>query len=140
MEATVFGIDTNVRSMSDRWAANLDLKPDVVIEAVGHQQATLHDAVGAVTIGGTIFHSGVSDEVIVTFPLDTFQRKHLTLISGGTRDRQRWIEEADRYLAAHPEISSCITDVVHFTETQKAFDRAIWPTPHRLKIVIEMAS
>jgi threonine dehydrogenase-like Zn-dependent dehydrogenase len=140
IEAQSLGIDAVVRSTSDRRAANLEEKdkPAVVVEAVGHQQLTLHDAVKAARVGGTIFHFGVSDEAVVTFPLDTFQRKHLTLISGGTRDRQRWIRDADRYLASHPELLACVTDVLPFTEAQTAFERARQPGPHRLKVVIDL--
>ena len=38
-----FGVDTVVRATSDRWVSHLDpkAKPDIVIEAVGHQVATL---------------------------------------------------------------------------------------------------
>src|SRR6201999_1992060 len=38
-----FGVDTVVRATSDRWVSPLDAsdRPDVVIEAIGHQVATL---------------------------------------------------------------------------------------------------
>lgn len=141
-EAAQFGFDVTVKSTSDRWAANLEhhARPEVVVEAVGHQTATLHDAVSAVAEGGTIFHFGVSDEAVVTFPLDAFQRKHLTLISGGTRDRHRWIEEAGRYVAAHPEVLTSVTDVVPFSKTQEAFEIAVRPAAHRFKVVLDMSS
>ncbi|MBI3692770.1 MAG: zinc-binding dehydrogenase, partial [Mycolicibacterium aromaticivorans] len=59
-----FGVDTVVRSTSDRWVAHLAPadKPDVVIEAVGHQVATLNNAVEAAAFGGTVFYFGVPDD------------------------------------------------------------------------------
>src|SRR5690242_15397348 len=42
-----FGVDTIIRATSDRWVSHLDAsdRPDVVIEAVGHQVATLGHAI-----------------------------------------------------------------------------------------------
>ncbi len=44
-----FGVDTVVRATSDRWVSHLETsdRPDVVIEAVGHQVATLGHAIDA---------------------------------------------------------------------------------------------
>ncbi len=47
--AKEFGVDTIVRATSDRWVSHLESndKPDIVIEAVGHQVATLGHAIEA---------------------------------------------------------------------------------------------
>ncbi len=51
-----------VRATSDRWVSHLDPhdKPDIVIEAVGHQVATLGHAIEAAAFGGTVFYFGVA--------------------------------------------------------------------------------
>ena len=48
--ADAFGVDAMEWSTSSEWAASLgdDARPDIVVEAVGHQAATLEDAVEAV--------------------------------------------------------------------------------------------
>lgn len=139
-EASIFRIDTLVRSTSDRWAANLEPedRPEIVIDAVGHQQATLHDAVSAVAEGGTIFDFGVSDEAVVTFPLDAFQRKNLTLVAAGARNRRHWLAQADAYAVAHPEVLASVTDVLPFDRAQDAFELAMRPARRRLKVVLDM--
>ena len=47
--AAKFGVDTIVRATSDRWVSQLarEDRPDIVIEAVGHQVATLNHAIEA---------------------------------------------------------------------------------------------
>ncbi len=60
--AKEFGVDTVVRATSDRWVSHLDPhdRPDIVIEAVGHQVATLGHAIEAAAFGGTVFYFGVA--------------------------------------------------------------------------------
>lgn len=139
--AEAFGLDEVVRSMSDRWALDLgeEQRPAVIIEAVGHQSATLHDAIAGVAAHGTVFYFGIPDEPLSTFPIDVFLRQHLTLMAGGTVDRRRWLHAADRYVAAHPGILRCVTDVHALSEAQHAYEKACVPTPGRLKIVIEIS-
>src|SRR6185437_7620542 len=53
-----FGVDDYARATSDRWVSQLarEDRPDVVIEAVGHQVATLSHAIEAAAPGGTVFY------------------------------------------------------------------------------------
>ena len=55
--AAKFGVDTVVRTSSDRWITHLSPhdKPDIVIEAVGHQVATLNHAVSAAASGESLW-------------------------------------------------------------------------------------
>ena len=64
-------------------------KPDVVIEAVGHQVATLGHAVEAAAFGGTVFYFGVPDDDCYPISMRTMLRNNLTLKSGVTLDRRR---------------------------------------------------
>jgi len=133
-----FGVDTFVHSMADRWAENIkdEERPSAIIEAAGHQVATLHNAVSAAAIGGRIFYFGIPDDEFFPFPVNLFLRRQLTLTSGGVQDRQRWLRTADAYLAEHPELLTCITDVFDVREAQEAYDRASLHSHGRLKVVL----
>ena len=69
--ADAFGVDTMEWSTSSEWAASLgdDARPDIVVEAVGHQAATLEHAVEAVAHGGTVLAFGVPDEHALRVPV-----------------------------------------------------------------------
>ncbi|WP_201406889.1 zinc-binding dehydrogenase, partial [Mycobacterium intracellulare] len=58
--ARAFGVDEPVRATSDRWASQLEPgdRADVVIEAVGHQVATLTHAIDATAPGDTEVEDG----------------------------------------------------------------------------------
>ena len=75
--AGAFGVDAMEWNTSSGWAASLgdDARPDIVVEAVGHQAATLEDAVEAVAHGGTVLAFGVPDDTHYAFPFARFFRK-----------------------------------------------------------------
>lgn len=137
--ATVFGVDTMVRATSDRWVSRLarDDRPDVVIEAVGHQVATLGHAVAAAAPGGTIFYFGVADDDSYPISMRTMLRNNLTLKSGVTLDRRRMLDLAGKFIAEHPElVTTYLTHTFDITEVQAAFELACRPAPERVKIAI----
>ena len=139
--AEAFGVDAMEWSTGAQWAASLagDARPDIVVEAVGHQAATLEDAVEAVAHGGTIFAFGVPDETHYAFPFARFFRKDATLISGVTQDRRRSLEAARDHLLEHRELlETYVTDVVPAAEAQTAFELAAQPIAGRLKVVLEV--
>ncbi|MGV0792703.1 zinc-binding dehydrogenase [Mycolicibacterium sp. XJ1819] len=134
-----FGVDTVVRATSDRWVSHLAPgdRPDIVIEAVGHQVATLGHAVEAAAPGGTIFYFGVPDDDSYPISMRAMLRNNLTLKSGVTRDRNRVLCEADAFARSHPELlSAYVTHTFGVDEVQAAFDLACRPTPERVKIAI----
>ena len=59
-----YGADVVVQAPSRLWLAGLDptRRPDVVVEAVGHQQATLRDALRAVADRGFVLGFGAVDD------------------------------------------------------------------------------
>ena len=125
--ASDFGLDETVCSSSDRWVQHLGEsgRPDIVIEAVGHQTATFNDAIEAVAVGGYIFYFGIADEPYYPFHLEHFMRKHLTLGAGTTRDQRRCLAEATQYLKVHPELmTTYITHVFSVFEAQLAYELA----------------
>lgn len=136
-----YGVDDPVRATSDRWVSQLaaEERPDVVVEAVGHQVATLGHAIDAVAPGGTVFYFGVADDP--TYPIDmrAMLRKSLTLKSGVTLDRRRVLEAASRFAAEHPGLlENYLTHTFPVDQVQQAFELACQPVPERVKIAVTL--
>ncbi|OBI27192.1 alcohol dehydrogenase [Mycobacterium sp. E1386] len=137
--ATAFGVDEPVRATSDRWASRLAAgdRADIVIEAVGHQVATLGHAVDATAPGGTIFYFGVADDDAYPINMRAMLRNNLTLKSGVTLDRRRMLELAGKFAAEHPELlATYLTHTFGIDDVQGAFELACRPVPERVKIAI----
>ena len=137
--AQQFGVDTVVRATSDRWVSHLQPrdKADVVIEAVGHQVATLGHAIEATKFGGTVFYFGVADDDSYPISMRTMLRNNLTLKSGVTLDRNRMLRTADAFARDHPDLlPTYVTHTFGVDEVQAAFELACRPTPERIKIAI----
>ena len=134
-----FGVDTIVRATSDRWVSHLDRhdRPDIVVEAVGHQVATLGHAVEAAAFGGTVFYFGVADDDSYPISMRTMLRNNLTLKSGVTLDRRRMLCSANEFARAHPELlPAYVTHTFGVDDVQAAFELACRPRPERIKIAI----
>ena len=132
-------MDTVVRSTSDRWVSHLDArdKPDIVVEAVGHQVATLGHAIEAAAFGGTVFYFGVADDDSYPISMRTMLRNNLTLKSGVTLDRHRMLRAADEFARAHPDLlPAYVTHTFNVEQVQDAFELACRPTPDRIKIAL----
>jgi len=137
--ARTFGVDDAVRATSDRWVSQLAAadRADVVIEAVGHQVATLGHAIEATAPGGTVFYFGVADDDAYPISMRTMLRNNLTLKSGVTLDRRRVLELAGKFAAEHPELlGAYLTHTFDLDDVQAAFDLACRPIPERVKIAI----
>jgi threonine dehydrogenase-like Zn-dependent dehydrogenase len=135
----LFGVDEVVHAPSDRWVAGLrdSDRPDIVIEAIGHQAATINHAIDAARPGGQIYYFGVPDEPSYAVNLRGLLRKNLTLRSGATWERRRMLAAADDYLRQHPALAETyVTDVLPVDDAQAAFTRALRPAPSQAKIVI----
>lgn len=137
--ATAFGVDDAVRATSDRWVSQLAPvdRADIVIEAVGHQVATLGHAIEATAPGGTVFYFGVADDEAYPISMRLMLRNNLTLKSGVTLDRRRVLELADKFAGVHPELlGTYLTHTFGIDDVQAAFDLACRPVPERVKIAI----
>ncbi|ATA27363.1 alcohol dehydrogenase [Mycobacterium lepraemurium] len=137
--ARAFGVDDPVRATSDRWVSQLDPadRADVVIEAVGHQVATLAHAIDAAAPGGTVFYFGVADDDTYPISMRTMLRNNLTLKSGVTLDRRRMLELAGKFAAEHPWLlGAYLTHMFGVDEVQDAFELACRPVADRIKIAI----
>ncbi len=137
--AKEFGVDTIVRATSDRWVRHLDArdKPDIVVEAVGHQVATLGHAIEAAAFGGTVFYFGVADDDSYPISMRTMLRNNLTLKSGVTLDRRRMLRAADEFAREHPDLlPAYVTHTFDVDRVQDAFELACRPVPDRIKIAL----
>lgn len=135
-----FGLDESVHASSDRWLTDLTDadRPDVVVEAVGHNISTLSHAISACARGGRVYAFGVPDDPIYPIDLNAMLRRNLTLISGITLERPRMLTEAGEYLAAHPELADTyVTDIHPADKAQQAFDAAVRPAPTQAKITLD---
>jgi L-iditol 2-dehydrogenase len=137
--AAALGADDVVTANSSRWAASLPEhdRPDVVVEAVGHQVSTLSHALRSVAVGGTVYYFGVPDDAIYPVDMEVMLRRNVTLMSGATIDRRRFLSLADAHLAAHPElVHAVVTDIFTFADAQAAFELADRPAAGRLKVAL----
>jgi L-iditol 2-dehydrogenase len=108
-----------------------------VIEAVGHQVATLGHAVEATAPGGTVFYFGVPDDDSYPISMRTMLRNNLTLKSGVTLDRRRVLAWASEFAQDYPELlPAYVTHTYGIDGVQEAFDLACRPVPERVKIAI----
>ena len=134
-----FGVDRVIQATSDRWIRHLDAddKPGIVVEAVGHQVATLGHAIEAAAFGGTVFYFGVPDDDSYPISMRTMLRNNLTLKSGVTLERRRMLCSANEFARAHPELlPAYVTHTFGVNDVQAAFELACLPTPERIKIAI----
>jgi threonine dehydrogenase-like Zn-dependent dehydrogenase len=134
-----FGVDDVVWATSDRWVDHLaaDDKPEVVIEAVGHQVATLGHAIEAAAFGGTVFYFGVPDDDSYPISMRTMLRNNLTLKSGVTLDRRRVLRKAGEFVRANPGLlGSYLTHTFGVEDVQAAFELASRPSSGRIKIAL----
>lgn len=141
--ADQFGLDQVQVATSMVWVEGLreEDRPDVVVEAVGHQVATLADAVHAVRRSGRVFYFGVPDSP--SYPLDMGAMVHnnLTLQAGGTEERRRMLTEAGAYLARHAKLGdSLVSHVFGRNDVQAAYDTAAQARPGRLKVVLDITA
>jgi threonine dehydrogenase-like Zn-dependent dehydrogenase len=113
---------------------------DVVVEAVGHQAATVETGVHALAEHGTLLAFGVPDQSHYAFPFLTFFRKHATLIAGAATDRAHELAKARDYLREHKALlAPYITSVFDVHDAQQAFELASAASSGRLKIVLAVA-
>lgn len=139
MLGPVFGVDEVVRATSDRWVRHLGPADrfDIVIEAVGHQVATLGHAIDAAAFGATVFYFGVTDDDIYPISIRTMLRNNLTLKSGVTLERRRMLAAAGAFATQHPRLlGDYLTHTFGPDQAQAAFEQACRPDPKRVKIAI----
>lgn len=138
--AKAFGADSFHQMTSADWLrmlADCD-RPQVVVEAVGHQQGTVGDAICAVAEHGYVFGFGEPDDAHYTVPYEELYLKDATLASGRTTDE--WPEAlvaGGRYLQKHrADFTRYVSHIIRAEDAQRAYSLYEKPQPGRLKVVI----
>lgn len=152
--AAAFGVDRYEHHTTSSWLATLKQadgdgptewlassanlnRPDLVIEAIGHQVTTLTHAIDAVRERGMVFYFGVPDDAVYPVPFEMMFRKHLTLKTGTTLERRRVLAAANDYVKTHPELPELyVTRTYPVDEADAAYRAAFTPAPGQLKIAI----
>jgi L-iditol 2-dehydrogenase len=141
--ATAYGADEFLATTSRDWLGNLNghRSPEVVVEAVGHQNETVVDAIWAAAEGGFVFGFGEITDPDYVIPCRQIYEKALTFASGRTTGNwPRVLEEGARYVGDHKgDFASYISHVVPLSQAQEAYSLYARPQAGRLKVVIEVA-
>jgi L-iditol 2-dehydrogenase len=134
-----FGLDEVIWSSSRNWAGSLGPeRPEIVIEAVGHQVGTLNDAIDAVGFGGRIVAFGVPDDPYYPLAFQELFRKNVSITTGTTDDWHINLTKAWHYLEDNASFArELVTHRFPVAEAQRAFECATTPLKGRLKVVIE---
>jgi threonine dehydrogenase-like Zn-dependent dehydrogenase len=138
--ARAFGADEFHHMSSAGWLRLLrpEDRPQVVVEAVGHQQGTICDAINSVDEHGYVFGFGEPDDADYTLPYKEIYLKDLTLASG--RTIEEWPEmltAAAEYLRCHrADFAAYISHVVPVEDAQRAYSLYAKPQVGRVKVVI----
>ena len=112
-----------------------------MIEAIGHQTATLNDAIAVAAHGGHVVGFGVPDESHYAIDYLSLFRKRLTLTAGTTYPWQTHLKAAGTHLRGQPALArQLITHVLPATEAGRGFELAARPDPSVRKIVIILSS
>lgn len=137
------GADEVLQLHTSRWVAGLaeQHRPEVVVEAIGHNVSTLDHAIEAAAVGGSIFYFGIPDDVYYPVNVQSLLRKNLSLTSGVTRHRREMLARASDHLAAHPGlVDTVITHTFDSDQAQQAFELAASPTPGTAKVTVRMSA
>lgn len=120
--AARFGFDDVLVTSSGEWSRE-DARPNLVVEAVGRQTATLQHAIDGVAVGGCILYFGIPDEPTYPLDMERLVRKNLTLTAGVARRRREMLTRAGAYLLDHPALArDLISDEFPMTQAQQAFE------------------
>lgn len=139
--AAAFGLDEVVVAGSRQWAQALEARPDVIVEAVGHQTSTVADAVHAVADRGTVYCFGIPVRESYPIDLTAVVRRNLRIIGGLTLDRRAVLGRALEHLQRHPHVAAeLLTDVGPASAANQAFAAACTPAEGRLKTVLQFAA
>ena len=140
--ATAFGLTHRLQDTASAWQASQHTaRPvDICVEAVGHQQRTLRDAITITRHSGIILAMGVPDDAEYVIPFETLLRKNLTLMTSITPPWQTWFGPAEDYLCEHVDaLSLLLTHEFPITEAESAYRTYARPAPDRLKVILTAA-
>ncbi|HYQ67792.1 zinc-binding dehydrogenase [Actinophytocola sp.] len=137
-EAATFGIDEPVVAQTGEWAAGLAGadRPDLVVDAIGHNQDVLADCVAAAGPHGEIYAFGLPEEHYV-LPMREFFRKTLVLRAGATTNWPAHLAAAERFLVERRDLAPAyVTHTYRLADARDAYLSALRPAAGRLKISV----
>ena len=135
-----FSADDFVQLRSTQWAETLtdESRPEIVVEAVGHQHATITDALRAVAEQGFVYGFGSPDDPDYVIPYQQVYERSLTLRAGRTLGG--WLEvlrDGRDYLLRHREdFKGYISHEIPVSDAQTAYSLYARPQAGRLKVAI----
>jgi L-iditol 2-dehydrogenase len=130
-----------VHGSSRGWAHHMvgDQRPELVVEAVGHQAATLDHALHGVAPGGQVYLFGVNDDPYYALNVHHLLRKNLVLRAGITVNHAHWLAEAFTHLREYPALArSLVTHTFEIERLTEAYRTAADIQPDRGKVLITM--
>jgi L-iditol 2-dehydrogenase len=137
--AKSYGADEYFQMTSAQWLQHVgaQARPQIVVEAVGHQQATLSDAVHAVCDHGFVFGFGEPDEPSYVVPYEELYMRDITLAAGRTIEWQEALKAGAEYLVKHRrDFANYVSHVLPVAKAQKAYSLYATPQVGRLKVVM----
>ena len=138
--AREYGADEFVRMRSTQWVETVraDTRPQLIVEAVGHQHATIPDAIRAVADLGFIYGFGSPDDPDYSIPYQQIYERGLTLMAGRTLGG--WLDvlrQGRDYLLKHrSDFASYISHTIPAENAQAAYTLYARPQNGRLKVAI----
>ncbi|MBN2318912.1 MAG: zinc-binding dehydrogenase [Acidobacteria bacterium] len=97
-------------------------RPDICIEAVGHQMDTINDCLELVRKYGTVVAFGVPDQTVYALEYEVFFRKNALLMATVTPDWSDYLLRAlDLYLKHKDELSPLATPRMPVREAAEAY-------------------
>lgn len=143
--AKAYGADEFFATTGRDWGRGLDghgpsseERPQVVVEAVGHQQETVIDAISAARVGGFVFAFGEITDPDYVIPCRRIYQNALTFASGRTTGEwPRVLSEGAAYLARYKkDFATMQSHVLPLSEAQQAYSLYARPQYGRLKVAI----
>lgn len=133
-----FGIDELIHDDVRVWADRIHgaREFDIVVDAIGHKQELVLDAVKLLRDGGQLILFGLPEDHYV-FPMRQFFRKNLSMFAGTTRDWQSYLTKAQNYLLEFSELPDVyITSIDRLDRVEEAFCSFAHPKKGQIKAVL----
>ena len=138
--AIAYGADKFFATTSHSWLSALgtSVRPDIVVEAVGHQQETIVDAIRAAAEHGFVYGFGGVEDDHYAIPYRQIYDKALTFAAGRTIDNWRSVLHAGAaYFAEHrSDFGDYVSHIIPVADAQKGYELYASPRVDRLKVAI----
>jgi threonine dehydrogenase-like Zn-dependent dehydrogenase len=113
---------------------------DIVIEAVGHNQQVVNQAIELTKDFGTLLIFGVPDDEVYQFNFSRFFRKRISLIANVNPNWPEYFPKAEKYLQGNPQLSKIVTHRFDIDSVKQAYETAFTnqvPSSGKMSITME---